>query len=109
MTSMACWDSPIWDSSRFLSTSKMGCSVGSDRQNQEITFASRLPVDIVLQDFLQSMLIDSLTLSTFPPPRRRRLLKVPPRSAEERRRRKNSPTAGRNTWTVKRVPGDRGI
>ncbi len=34
--------------------------------------------------------------------------KVPP-SAEERRRRKNSPTACRKTWTLKRVPGDRGI
>jgi hypothetical protein len=37
------------------------------------------------------------------------LLKVPPRSAEERRRRKNSPTACRKTWTLQRVPGDRGI
>lgn len=30
-------------------------------------------------------------------------------SAEERRRRKNSPTACRKTWTLKRVPSDRGI
>ena len=45
----------------------------------------------------------------FPTATTTKIEKVPPRSAEERRRRKNSPTACRKTWTLKRVPGDRGI
>jgi predicted aspartyl protease len=34
MTLMVCWDSQIWDFARCLSTSKMRCSGGSDREYQ---------------------------------------------------------------------------